>query len=189
MFSVSQQLSMHVAIPEYERSVDEFKELHSVVEKERRELSEILCDLSVTDSKHSQMKKEEAELTHNSSLLEEKISDEKQKIDHIKQLYKETSEKVVLAKKALMEVEDKLLLSQKKEDAEGRERARKLGSARRRIQTARDEVKDAEERNEMLQTKVLRFQRDIEEANKKELECEACASKNISDFKGIHTEV
>ena len=48
MFSVSQQLSMHVAIPEYERSVDEFKELHSVVEKERRELSEILCDLSVT---------------------------------------------------------------------------------------------------------------------------------------------
>ena len=44
---------------------------------------------------------------------------------------------MVLAKKALMEVEDKLLLSQKKEDAEGRERARKLGSARRRIQTAR----------------------------------------------------
>jgi hypothetical protein len=74
---------------EYERSVDEFKEFHSVVEKERRELSEFLCDLSVTDSKHSQMKKEEAELTHNSSLLEEKISDEKQNIDHIKQLHKE----------------------------------------------------------------------------------------------------
>jgi uncharacterized protein YeeX (DUF496 family) len=33
---------------EYERSVDEFKEFHSVVEKERRELSEFLCDLSVT---------------------------------------------------------------------------------------------------------------------------------------------
>jgi hypothetical protein len=117
------------------------------------------------------MKKEEAELTHNSSLLEEKISDEKQNIDHIKQLHKETSEKVVLAKKGLMEMEDKLLLSQRKEDAEGRERARKLGSSRRQLQTARDKVKDAEERNEMLQTKVLRFQHDIEEANKKELEC------------------
>jgi chromosome segregation ATPase len=96
---------------------------------------------------------------------------------------------VVLAKKGLMEMEDKLLLSQRKEDAEGRERARKLGSSRRQLQTARDKVKDAEERNEMLQTKVLRFQHDIEEANKKELECEACASKNISDFKGIHSEV
>ncbi|CAI8020881.1 hypothetical protein GBAR_LOCUS12448 [Geodia barretti] len=174
------------------RLSEEKEKVHYLSQKLDVEAKRRLCSLESavqSDSKHSQMKKEEAELTHNSSLLEEKISDEKQKIDHIKQLYKETSEKVVLAKKALMEVEDKLLLSQKKEDAEGRERARKLGSARRRIQTARDEVKDAEERNEMLQTKVLRFQRDIEEANKKELECEACASKNISDFKGIHTEV
>ena len=33
---------------EYECSVDELKKLHSVVEKERRELSAVLCDLSVT---------------------------------------------------------------------------------------------------------------------------------------------
>ena len=51
-------------------------------------------------------------------------------------MHVQTLDKVVIAKKALTEMEQKLLLSRKKADAERREREHKLAASRRKLRKA-----------------------------------------------------
>ena len=108
-------------------------------------------------------------------------------------IYIQTAEKVVEARKTQTEIEDQLLFSQKKADADLRERKCKLTVARTKLQRTRyvhiilcgifahvctmyhaynrDALNDAELKNKLLQSKAQRFQQDIEEADKRILEC------------------
>jgi hypothetical protein len=146
---------------EHDCSVDELKGLQLSVETKRKLLGEALCDLSDADAKHSQIRKEETELLEKKSLLSEKMKDEKRKINEIGELQKKKSSELEEAKRSLSEMEDKLLLAQKKADADAREREITLNAARRKLDIARDVLRASEEETEMLEVKSHDLQKQI----------------------------